>query len=100
MNAEERLQKLKNDLVKMEEKEKKIAGQIKEIKTEISAVEKRITVEKNESIVAMIEEKIGTVDEEKMKKLNLILEEQSGKFSFGLENKMELNMEDPEKNYV
>ena len=76
----ETIQKLESELEKIEERERRLAENKKELRAKLAAAKKSQEEEKNPKIASLVEGQIGDLSEEKLGILKIILEDHADLF--------------------
>lgn len=81
MKLQEMLEKSELELMKLEEKEEKIARRKKQLVEKIKNIRIQIEAEKNKEVAEIVSKNIGELSEEKIKILSQVLAESAEKFN-------------------
>ena len=76
----ETIQKLESELEKIEERERRLAENKKELRAKLAAAKNSQEEEKNKKIASLVEGQIGDLSEEKLGILKIILEDHADLF--------------------
>ncbi len=76
----ETIRKLESELEKIEERERRLAENKKELRAKLAAAKKSQEEEKNKKIASLVEDQIGDLSDEKLGILKIILEDHADLF--------------------